>query len=181
LTGKNASTIWKTETVPQSPSGVKELLLRGFRYAYSLTHDKTRAEDLLQDGWVSLLSAGGPQRCHYLFAAIRSRFIDGCRREQLLVFESLDEAGDTHVDKLKDPRAEAFVHADDDALDDALATLRPTEREALLLADVEGYTAQEIADLTGHPRGTVLSLIHRSRHKLRQRLTTPVPEVKRHA
>lgn len=163
-----------------SSDNVQELLLRGFRYAYSLTHDKTRAEDLLQDGWVSLLSAGGPHRCHYLFAAIRSRFIDGCRREQLLVFESLDEAGDTHIDNIRDPRAEAFFHADDAALEHALATLRPTEREALLLADVEGYTAQEIADLTGHPRGTVLSLIHRSRHKLRQRLKTQTPEAKRH-
>ena len=152
------------------PGDVRELLLRGFRYAYSLTHDTARAEDLLQDGWVSLLSAGGPRRRRYLFAAIRSRFIDGCRREQLLVFESLDQAGENHVDKLHDPHAGDAFDVDDDGLGQALATLRPMEREALLLADVEGYTAQEIADLTGHPRGTVLSLIHRSRHKLRRQL-----------
>ncbi len=161
------------------PGDVKELLLRGFRYAYSLTHDTARAEDLLQDGWVSLLSAGGPRRRCYLFAAIRSRFIDGCRREQLLVFESLDEDGANHVDNLHDPHATAGFDCDDAGLDQALASLRPTEREALLLADVEGYTAQEIAGLTGHPRNTVLSLIRRSRQKLRRHLAPPAREVDR--
>jgi len=45
--------------------------------------------------------------------------------------------------------------------------LRETEREVLFLSVVEGYTADEIAKLTGSTRGTVLSLIHRSRLKLR--------------
>jgi len=53
------------------------------------------------------------------------------------------------------------------------------EREALLLADVEGYTAQEIAELTGHPRGTILSLIHRSRGKLRRQLSQRDQEAER--
>ena len=47
-----------------------------------------------------------------------------------------------------------------------LAKLRDIEREALFLHIVEGYSANEIATLTGRPRGTVLSLIHRSRKKL---------------
>ncbi len=162
-----------------SPGDVRELLLRGFRYAYSLTHDTARAEDLLQDGWVSLLSAGGPRRRCYLFAAIRSRFIDGCRREQLLVFESLDEEGENHVDNIPDPHAADLFDCDDAGLQQALTTLRPMEREALLLADVEGYTAQEIAELTGHPRGTILSLIHRSRGKLRRQLSRRDQEAER--
>jgi len=161
------------------PGDVRELLLRGFRYAYSLTHDTTRAEDLLQDGWVSLLSAGGPRRRSYLFAAIRSRFIDGCRREQLLVFESLDEEGENHIDNIPAPHAADLFNCDDAGLQQALATLRPMEREALLLADVEGYTAQEIAELTGHPRGTILSLIHRSRGKLHRRLSKRDQEAER--
>ncbi len=172
---KNAPITSKT-SVSSASSDVRELLLRGFRYAYSLTHDTARAEDLLQDGWVSLLSADGPRRRSYLFTAIRSRFIDGCRREQLLVFESLDADGENHVDNLRDPHADNAFDCDDAGLEQALATLRASEREALLLADVEGYTAQEIAELTGHPRGTVLSLIHRSRKKLRRQLNAQEPE-----
>ena len=52
------------------------------------------------------------------------------------------------------------------SLDNALAKLRPTEREALFLAEVQGYTAQQVADQTGRSRGTVLSLLKRSRKKL---------------
>ncbi|MCU7923441.1 MAG: RNA polymerase sigma factor [Candidatus Thiodiazotropha sp. (ex Dulcina madagascariensis)] len=146
---------------------MRELLRRGYRYAFSLTHDKTRAEDLLQDAWVSTLKTGGVLRRAYLFSAIRSRFLDSCRRAQLVVFESLDEevdAGQQHTP------ADEIVLANLQMLERSLSTLRPIEREVLLLSDLEGYTAQEISELTGHPRGTVLSLIHRSRRRLKHYL-----------
>ena len=54
-----------------------------------------------------------------------------------------------------------------DALSAALAELSPGERELLFLAVIEEYTAVEIARLTGRPRGTVLSSIHRTKQKLR--------------
>jgi len=38
----------------------------------------------------------------------------------------------------------------------------------LFLSVIEGYTAEEIAALTDSTRGTVLSLIHRSRQKLQR-------------
>ena len=59
----------------------------------------------------------------------------------------------------------------DAQLQSALRTLRETEREVLFLSIVEGYTAGEIAELTGSKRGTVLSLIHRARLKLRNIMT----------
>ena len=39
---------------------------------------------------------------------------------------------------------------------------------SIVLSVVEGYTAREIAELLGVPRGTVLSLMHRARGKLRR-------------
>ena len=48
-----------------------------------------------------------------------------------------------------------------------LAALRPGEREAIYLHHVEGRTAEEVGVLTGQPRGTVLSLLHRAFKKLR--------------
>lgn len=66
---------------------------------------------------------------------------------------------------------DAIALIDSAELERALALLRPLEREALFLAAVEGYTAKEIGELTQQPRGTVLSLIHRARHKLRSALT----------
>jgi RNA polymerase sigma-70 factor (ECF subfamily) len=52
-----------------------------------------------------------------------------------------------------------------------LAGLKPAEREILYLSAVEEYTTAEIAEMTGRPRGTVLSLLHRTKLKLRKRLT----------
>ena len=52
----------------------------------------------------------------------------------------------------------------------ALAEIRPDQRHAIVLFDVEGYDYQEIADLTGVSLGTVKSRIHRGRLALRDRL-----------
>ncbi len=139
------------------------LLQRGYRYALSLTHDEARAEDLLQDALVALLRRGPLRGVGYLITTIRNRFIDLYRRERLVVMTPIDEVGEDALGAFNAP--DPVI--DPERLEQGLATLRPAEREALYLAGVEGYTAQEIANLTRRPRGTVLSLIHRARHKLR--------------
>ena len=52
-------------------------------------------------------------------------------------------------------------------------------REDEVLAIVEGYTAHEIADMTQRPRGTILSLLHRTKEKLRNLLRNPGAEARR--
>lgn len=147
-----------------------ELLQHGYRYALSLTHHKTRAEDLLQDAWLAVLQARGTRTRSYLFSAIRTRFLNLYKRERLVPMIPLE---DPHVemdmdDELRD--IGPLFRVEEQVLEAALASLRPVEREALFLAAVQDYTAQEIADLTQQTRGTVLSLIHRARHKLRRML-----------
>jgi len=152
----------------EAPSvSLDELLQRGYRYAMSLTHDSTRAEDLLQDSWTAVLQAGGAQTIGYLFSSIRSRFINQCRRERLVPMMQLDEATERGLLDSGENRND-LVQANYESLQKALSQLRPVEREALFLAVVEGYTAQEIADLTQQGRGTVLSLIHRAKAKMRR-------------
>ncbi len=51
-----------------------------------------------------------------------------------------------------------------------LAALPEDKRAALLLFEVEGFSVQQIADITGEPRGTVLSRLSRTRLELRQQL-----------
>jgi len=145
-------------------AALETLLQRGYRYALSLTHDGVRAEDLLHDAVVSLLRKNKLREVPYLIATIRNRFIDLYRRERLVVMHPLDDQTDAALETEDAPLDEAI-------LEEALGSLRPPEREALYLATVEDYTAQEIADLTGRPRGTVLSMIHRARKKLRAFLT----------
>ncbi len=107
------------------------LLIRGYRYGLSLTHDPDQAEDLLQDAWVSVLKARGPREIGYLFASIRSRFVDRYRRKSIELVEPLppdeleriadDERGwnpEIHLDR-EGPRLRPGVHACIEALNAA--------------------------------------------------------------
>jgi len=147
------------------PASLRDLLNQGYRYALSLCHDNSLADDLLQEGWVALLQANGPKGKAYLFRAIRTRYLNRIKREQLVVMVPLD-AND--IDEMSAQSDEWSALADFDELEVALEQLRPVEREALFLHAAEGYTAQEIGQHTGQPRGTVLSLVQRARHKLKR-------------
>ena len=141
-----------------------ELLQRAFRYALSLTHNRERAEELVQDACLSTVRGGGPWRVEYIITIIRNHHIDRCRRRAAITFESL---GRRDIVSLSN----AFDEPIDTELDMALASLRPDERELLFLAAVEGYTASQIARFTAKPRGTVLSAIFRTKRKLRSILS----------
>jgi len=142
----------------------KDLLQAGFRYAYSLTHHNSDAEDLVQTAWVKLLSSYGEvANKSLLFTSIRNLFIDKYRKNNLVVIESTEIAPEC-VDN-RDSLNDSLCRKD---IEKALNYLRSEEREAIFLNVVEGYSAQEIAQLTQRSRNTVLSLISRGKQKLRR-------------
>ena len=151
----------------QDSGSIERLIERGYRYAYSLTHDAADAEDLLQEAWVSVLRAGGRQTAAYLFTAIRCRFIDSLRARKQLV-RNADEfqavsvtAAETCVSEGAEPLWE------NGELGHALGKLDAESRSMLFLVAVEGWSTRQIAKLMGIPRGTVLSRLHRTRARLR--------------
>ena len=149
--------------MPAPPSlNEEELLQSGFRYAYALTHHHHDAEDLVQTAWLKLHQRYSEVKTKALFfTTIRNLYIDQYRRRKRIRFIALtsehESLSATNTATGEDTKV---------AIDQMLSTLRDIEREALFLHIVEGYSANEIATLTGRPRGTVLSLIHRSRKKL---------------
>lgn len=151
------------------PEDLDGLLDAAYRYAVSLTHEPAEAEDLVQEAALALLSANAEWERSYLFATIRNRFIDRYRRNRKIAFVALEREDGTAVDP-PDLSFEVPDVLQTGALDRALGQLRTEEREALFLAVVEGYTADEIGKLTARPRGTILSLLHRAKKKLRQLL-----------
>ncbi len=137
----------------------RQLLQAGYRYALSLTYHEADAEDLVQEAWLRLYKKyGGEVGRPRLFAAVRNLFIDQHRRHQLVVFEPYDE------EQLSTVEVSAAISMED--LEPALAVLRPEEREAIFLNYIEGYTAREIAEFSGRPRSTVLSLLSRGKRKM---------------
>lgn len=148
----------------------RELLQSGYRYALSLTGDPGEAEDLAQQGWLRLFKRyGGARRparkramsASSMFTTVRRLFIDRYRRDRRVSLVALE-------DLAEEPRDLPMPSVDKVDMERLLAGLRSVEREALYLHAVEGYTAAEIAELTGQSRGTVLSLIYRARQKLAQ-------------
>jgi RNA polymerase sigma-70 factor (ECF subfamily) len=148
-----------------SSEELDELLTSGIRYALSLTHDRSDAEDLVQDAVTAMLAKRARWEKSYLFTTIRNRFIDDFRREKIVTFVPLDPESDSGSGTFG-----SVDHFQAARLHGALGSLRHEEREVLFLTIVEGYTADEIARRSRRPRGTVLSLIFRAKGKLRASL-----------
>lgn len=62
---------------------------------------------------------------------------------------------------------EALELLGDDDVSAALAEIPEEFRTAVVLADVEGFSCREIADIMDSPVGTVMSRVHRGRKVLR--------------
>jgi RNA polymerase sigma-70 factor (ECF subfamily) len=149
-----------------------ERLQSGYRYALALTHHAADAEDLVQEAWLNLSRRYGRIESNaLLFTAVRNLFVDQCRRKKIIQFDSLDQPEPPELPVAVEE--EPGVKGD---LETLLAVLRPVERETLFLHYYQGHTAEEIAQLTGQPRGTVLSLLHRAIAKLREAAANPTTQ-----
>lgn len=143
-----------------------DLLNAGYRYGLSLSGSRQDAEDLVHDAWIKLTRRyqQSPDK-PLLFRTIRNLYIDRIRHQNLV------SAHEENVRFVLSPDDERDIERDYISAEEMqyqLSRLRDVESEALYLSVVEGYTADEIASLTASSRGTVLSLIHRTKHKLRE-------------
>lgn len=140
-----------------------ETLNACYRYALALAGNQQDAEDLVQEGWLKLSRRFGnkPDR-PLLFRTVRNLFIDQTRRQR-----RVDDYRTRYSDHPADSApCHGSAAAEFSNLEQPLQNLRDIERETLFLSVVEGYTASEIAKLTGMTRGSVLSMLHRTRRKL---------------
>lgn len=135
------------------------LLSDAYRYAYGLCSNEAVAWDLVQESWLRVFERYDKNVTRpLLYRTVRNLFYDRRRHETRFPQETLEES--------QFQLAAENLYDHDPGLDAALRTLPDLERETLFLAVVEGYTAAEITALTGHPRGSVLSRLHRARQKL---------------
>ena len=140
-----------------------EILQAAYRFAYSLCSDSHNAEDLVQEASLKLCRKYGRIKSKALmFTTIRNLFYDQCRRNQRINFESLDEIGETTTLPTHESLTLSLVD-----LEDALDELEANERELIYLNKVEGYTAEDISQITNEPRGTVLWRLSEAMKKLR--------------
>jgi RNA polymerase sigma-70 factor (ECF subfamily) len=114
-----------------------------------------------------------------LHRILKNTFINQYRKAANRPFEgALDELEDWQMGDAesrtatssRSAEAEAIDHLPASAVKEALQSIPEEFRMAVFLADVEGYSYQEIADIMETPTGTVMSRLHRGRRLLREML-----------
>jgi RNA polymerase sigma-70 factor, ECF subfamily len=145
------------------------------RFGLKMCRDPEDAKDVLQD---TLLAAargarefrGASSLSTWLYTIARS-FCIKKRRRVAPASTSLDDEGALHVaSPAAAPDDAAAARELGAALEQAIGALEPMYREVLLLRDVEGLSAQEVAQVLGVGVDAVKSRLHRARAAVRARM-----------
>lgn len=161
-------------------AGVRDEFLRAtlpsldlvYNLARRSMQDRDLVEDLVQETYVKAYDAWSsgrkPKRVEPWMATIclnsaRSYWRRASTRREI----ALDEV-DTDRAAEEDVEAQAIANVRRSLIHDAMWQLSDEQRIAITLMDLAGFTAREVARITGSPRGTVLSRAHRGRKRLAQ-------------
>jgi RNA polymerase sigma-70 factor (ECF subfamily) len=154
--------------------------------ALRMTRNAADAEDLVQETFLKAYRAfgsfqEGTNLKAWLYRILTNTFINSYRAskrrpekadvediEDLYLYKRLNELPSPGVGRSAED--ELLETITDDEVKTAIEALPETFRMAVLLADVEGFSYKEIADITDVPIGTVMSRIHRGRRALQKAL-----------
>jgi RNA polymerase sigma-70 factor, ECF subfamily len=152
--------------------------------ALRMTRKPADAEDLVQETYLKAYRGfggytEGTNLKAWLYRILTNTYINNYRAaqrrpevsdvedvEDLYLYRHLTSDGSLG----RSAEDEALDRFTDDEVKAALESLPDTFRMAVLLADVEGFSYKEIAEITDVPIGTVMSRIHRGRRALQKAL-----------
>ena len=154
--------------------------------ALRMTRNSADAEDLVQETYLKAYRGfggftEGTNLKAWLYRILTNTFINSYRAKKRRPDETeLDEVEDLYLyRRLGGLEAVAASRsAEDELMDwftdaevkDAIEALPEQFRMAVLLADVEGFSYKEIAEILDIPIGTVMSRLHRGRKALQKEL-----------
>jgi RNA polymerase sigma-70 factor (ECF subfamily) len=147
------------------------------RVALSRTRNAADAEDLVQDtllrAYRSIDRFDGSHPRAWLLTILRNAQINRTRRRRPVLLRNPDSTPHHDSERDAQPSAEAVVvgKAFDATVEDAVAGLPARFRQVVELVDIAGLSYRDAAEALGIPVGTVMSRLHRARHRVRGRLT----------
>lgn len=150
------------------------------RYAFALTRDHAKADDLVQDCLERAISrwylrAADPDLRAWLFTMLHNLFINGQRSlRRRPLHETLDDsaaAANTPADQ------EAALLGRD--ILSQFAALSEDHQAVLLLVAIEGLPYGNVARILGIPVGTVMSRLSRAREQFRRQMDGERPALRR--
>jgi len=154
--------------------------------ALRMTRNPADAEDLVQETYLKAYRAydtfrEGTNLKAWMYRILTNTYINGYRARQRRPDETdLDDVEDLYLYRRVGGEAGATLgrSAEDELLDlfseqevkEAVESLPDHYRLPVLLADVEGFSYKEIAEILDVPIGTVMSRLHRGRKALQKAL-----------
>jgi RNA polymerase sigma-70 factor (ECF subfamily) len=152
-----------------------------YRYGMKMCRDPEAAKDVLQDTLLAMARSvrdfrGASSLSTWLYTIARSFCLKQRRKaksggggERSLETDAAREAARL-VDPSKSPDDALAGSEVERAVEQAIAGLKPADREVLILRDVEGLSAAEAAEVLGVSVDAVKSRLHRARLVLRARV-----------
>jgi RNA polymerase sigma-70 factor (ECF subfamily) len=157
-----------------------------YSHALRLTKNPADAEDLVQETYLKGYKAfanfsDGTNLKAWLFRILTNNFINVYRKKQRSFDErDLEGIEDGYMYKNLGSRTQyqlsasaedtLFEYLTNDEIKEAVDSLSTPYRQVVLLADVQGFSYKEIAEILAIPHGTVMSRLHRARAKLQTEL-----------
>jgi len=149
---------------------VSEHLRRIFVQIYRIVGDVSDAQDLTQEAFIKALQREDQLKdeqkaAHWLSRIATNTALDFLRRSGRVTFCEIDQAPESRTES---PEQALLRSEQREYLKDGLRLLSPRERAALMLRDVEGLPAEEVAKRLGCSKATVRSHIANARVKFRR-------------
>jgi len=165
---------------------------QAYNLAYRLTGNAADAEDLVQEAFLRAYRFfdrydRSMPFMNWFNRILTNLYIDEYRRRGRLRTVSIDETftaedgeeGTTFdlPDLSPGPMEEVLSKEYTEAIQEGLQQLSPEFRIAVVLADIEGHSYEEIAEIMNTSIGTVRSRIHRGRKQLRDHIQKRHPNL----
>jgi RNA polymerase sigma-70 factor, ECF subfamily len=155
-----------------------------FNLARWLLRDRANAEDATQEAMMRAYRFFGGYRSGdaraWLLQIVRNYCYTWLRKNRPQEDTSVVEE-DSMSAEGPSPEALAIASVDRERVTRALEALPVHFREILVLRELEGCSYKEIAAITAHPIGTVMSALSRARRQLKETLSEPREKESRRA
>ena len=163
---------------------IQENLRRIFLQIYRIVGNVADAQDLTQEAFIKALQRGeqlkdNAKATHWLSRIASNTAIDFLRRHGRVSFTELSEAPEPAIATTHNPEKEALRNEHRRFLEAGLDVLTERERVALLLRDVEGLSADEVAAHLNCSKATVRSHIANARIKFKKYMERKAGEGRR--